>query len=1106
MPIPNFAGAGFAAQSEPDSGDFTILESANAGIGVASGLACTPAASGSTLGVAVAAGVAYIGKIQVPVVGATVTPGAASGSNPRIDLVTVDATGTLAIVAGTAAANPVFPAIPANKAVLCTVWIPTSATSITTANISDKRQFVDYGMGDLVAPGSPFLVGQTMRSWRAAWAKRFLVPINILLLGDSNTVGYWATAEANKWAQIFATMMEQACGQRHAFGYQSRHSIVNYTQAWTNNGTVTDVNTSGFGYGAASIAATTGWTQATGVCDRFWVRYTTGTASGAFSVSIDGVVQATIANVAGGITGGLTWDSGPLPRGPHTVRLSATSAVTPIVEGIYWFDGNGNTVGAQGTLTAANSQTGLGVRVINAAKFGSTAGDFAAAAGGGTWWSDGLDRFPPDIVIMAWGTNEIGAAQAPATFRTNLGTVAGRVNTVMATASQPPPAFVLIVPHGTGAAATDVAPYRKAIYQAAGDIGASVIDRNALMGYLDNATADPYGFGSSFDGATGRKHLDDPGERVAGETTATYLLEAVGVASAPMQPDGFSEPKLQPTPDSNPFATGSSLRALRAAWAKRFTAPVNVVLLGDSVTQGYWATTFEGSVTGVFTARMFQQNGQPITLGYIPLSTNSLSSYGNRDWTKANCTDNANYGLGYGASTLASTSPGPAGTASFTGMADRIWVHYPQAAAGLGTFNITLDGVSQGTITPTGTARGGRVWDSGPLTRGLHTITVTANSTTAAVVEGCTFLDGNANTSGSTGTLTTANANTGSGLRIWNAAHFGFTANNYAVSPNGTNWWTDGFDMVWPHAFIIVLGINDVATRTVAQYIADLNFIIARINAQAVTNTQLPPSIIIVAPYGVGATNIMPPYRDAARSVAVSNGAAFIDWSDLMGYVGTAAADTYTLMSPLDGSTAKIHPGDQGHQLLGDNLAEYVTSALGPTGQIVRSPTRVITSAGRSVADGVLAASTTVTSATAAFVAGNYPAGDIGRVITGIGIPRGTTITARASATSITISAAATVSASGVTLALAAPITPITVANDDVVFVNAAAVLQEVLMPSPVGNVGQQLTVKKIDNTSNPVIMYVASPAKIEHGAELELRSDGESMSVVSDGANWQAT
>lgn len=67
----------------------------------------------------------------------------------------------------------------------------------------------------------------------------------------------------------------------------------------------------------------------------------------------------------------------------------------------------------------------------------------------------------------------------------------------------------------------------------------------------------------------------------------------------------------------------------------------------------------------------------------------------------------------------------------------------------------------------------------------------------------------------------------------------------------------------------------------------------------------------------------------------------------------------------------------------------------------------------RIVVDGVTNSTTTVTSATAAF-----GAGDLGRSISGGTIPSGSVITAVASTTSVTVSAAATGSASGVTLTL----------------------------------------------------------------------------------------
>lgn len=67
----------------------------------------------------------------------------------------------------------------------------------------------------------------------------------------------------------------------------------------------------------------------------------------------------------------------------------------------------------------------------------------------------------------------------------------------------------------------------------------------------------------------------------------------------------------------------------------------------------------------------------------------------------------------------------------------------------------------------------------------------------------------------------------------------------------------------------------------------------------------------------------------------------------------------------------------------------------------------------RTVTDGVLSSSTTVTSATA-----NFTSADVGASITGSGIPGGTTITVIGSTTSVTISAAALATASKVSLTI----------------------------------------------------------------------------------------
>jgi lysophospholipase L1-like esterase len=1089
VPIPNEASATtYPNQADVDSEDFRVVSDAHSVYGVLSGCACSAASSGVTLGVAVAAGVVYAGtKTQKAVVGATVTPAAAHATLPRYDLITVDYLGTLAVVAGTAAAAPVFPVAAAGRVVLAAVYIPAAATSITNTNIVDKRQVVDHAPDP--GPGNTYAAGSELRAFRAAMQQwfparvTFGVPgrtVNVLVLGDSNTVGYYSNNDFNRWTQLLYRTLADQFGMHAPIGFQPHHSITNYNLPWIDTGTVTDNSGSGLGYGAVNIpgTGTSGSTQASQMCDRFWVHYSTGTGLGAFTITLDGTVVATISAVAATRAGGVVWDSGPLQRGFHQVKITPTTTTAAVLEGITWFDGNGPLAGAAGAPSQANARTGYGVRLWNASKFGSAAADFAATAA--TWWTDGLGLISPDLVIISWGTNEQTAGTAAATFKTNLSTVISRINTVLTTAAVPLPSYMLVSPHGAGPTAAAIEPYTQVMAQLARENNYAFLDRNELMGWVDSDSVDPGGLGSPADGASGRKHLSDVGNGLAAAHTADLVLAGV---------------RPVPQPKTN---ADKELRALRAAWAKRAAKPVNLVVVGDSITQGYYATTFDQSLMQVLMARLCQANGQPVPAGYVPMTSISTGAYTGRLWTLTSVTDSTNYGIGYGAGTLAASG---VGIASISATCDRFWIHYPQAASGLGAFSISIDGGGATTVTPTGTARGGRVWDSGQLTRDVHSVTITTTTATAAVVEGVTFFDGNGNTSGTVGTLTAANADTGAGLRIFNAAHFGYTAGNYATSPNGVNWWTDGLDMVAPDAVVIVLGVNDCTTVFENQFHNDLYNVINRIRLAATTNAQLMPSIVIVSPFGVGASSsdAMPPHREIMRQVAAETGSAFVDLYDVMGYVGTAAADVYVLMSALDSSTNKIHPSDIGHQMIGDYLSEYVISALGPTGQIPRSPTRRVKTAGRTVADGVLASNTTVTSATASF-----QTTDVGKSIIGVGIPAGTTITARASTTSITISAAATLTVTGVGLSIMTAIPAVNTTTDDALIVDCTAGPADIQMPSPVSQAGQIIRMKKTDNTVNRVRLWISgSTNKIEDGAEMDLVTDGNAVDFQADGVNW---
>jgi hypothetical protein len=151
--IPNEAGAGFTDQAEPDKVDFDILTAglshgaggSNYGLGptgVETGCAVT-AQGTPDMTVAVAAGNVRIGGRLVVVAAGNVTITAADGTNPRFDLIVVDTAAAKTAIAGTAAANAVFPSITAGRVVLAAVYVPASDTAINSNQITDKRVMID---------------------------------------------------------------------------------------------------------------------------------------------------------------------------------------------------------------------------------------------------------------------------------------------------------------------------------------------------------------------------------------------------------------------------------------------------------------------------------------------------------------------------------------------------------------------------------------------------------------------------------------------------------------------------------------------------------------------------------------------------------------------------------------------------------------------------------------------------------------------------------------------------------------------------------------------------------------------------------------------------
>ena len=156
--IPNESEAFSPFQAEFDSVDIDILVASYNGSGVVSGWA-VPAQSTPDMTVAVAAGVIAVAGVRVAVSGTNKTIGTADSDNPRIDLITVNNSGTLATTAGTAATVPLLPDIPSNSIVLALVFVPANDTAIATNQIIDKRIFISNAATGGSADDVPIRLG-----------------------------------------------------------------------------------------------------------------------------------------------------------------------------------------------------------------------------------------------------------------------------------------------------------------------------------------------------------------------------------------------------------------------------------------------------------------------------------------------------------------------------------------------------------------------------------------------------------------------------------------------------------------------------------------------------------------------------------------------------------------------------------------------------------------------------------------------------------------------------------------------------------------------------------------------------------------------------------
>jgi lysophospholipase L1-like esterase len=455
---------------------------------------------------------------------------------------------------------------------------------------------------------------------------------------------------------------------------------------------------------------------------------------------------------------------------------------------------------------------------------------------------------------------------------------------------------------GDGVTAWATLPY--ASQGAKGDQGAPGVADDASMAAI---AADP---DSEFRGelsATIGDQVSTPG------TAARTALDATYVA-----PDDVGRDKLK-------AVNADKLRPFYAALADRAASPLDVLFIGDSISEGEGSGTITSRWISRFIASMraqFQPQGIAGGRGYIPswyAQASPAPATAGFTPSGSGVAQATTYGLG-----RRSVSLSTGGTLTITVNCTSFDVVYPKQTSG-GVFSVAIDGGAPVNVDTTAAgALGGQKQRFTPTLRGPHQIVISYVSGTP-MVEGIMVYDGDENL----------------GVRLWDGAHYGYTSS--AFSSLGL--WAEGMKAFTADLVVLALGTNDHGTNVApATYKTNMQTIIATIRAQA---SGVPIVLVGMFERAGAFTYQWSAYLTALREIAAADSSiVMVDLTRRMAKGSTT--DPYGFITS-DG----VHPSAKGHQIMADFISGTVLDGVrggvtldgivDATGNIILANTKALT-------------------------------------------------------------------------------------------------------------------------------------------------------------------
>lgn len=357
-----------------------------------------------------------------------------------------------------------------------------------------------------------------------------------------------------------------------------------------------------------------------------------------------------------------------------------------------------------------------------------------------------------------------------------------------------------------------------------------------------------------------------------------------------------------------PAAPSGGLRGL-AAWfaavGNRDTAAANVLFMGDSITEGTGASSWANRTISKYELKMRARYPTPgVTggFGYVPATTAfapvpPVSVVDGATGSHASVLDGTSGGLGMKVLQVKGNNTANSGAvATYTAQTcDRIRVWYTQPSAFAQNGVVLIDGTPAVTLTGSnGTWRGGQVWDSGALTLASHTVAIRGDGTFPFNVEAVEYFNGDWN----------------KGIHVYDGAHFGFATSKFVgTNANRSHW--SAVATLQPALFVINLGTIDIGASTVAEYLANVDAVVDKID-EVVTGDH---SILWALPYTPSNT-VGNPLWAGYRAGLVERRSDRFELIDLEASWPALLPDGSSNKGLMNESTNPLHPSSAGHDYL----------------------------------------------------------------------------------------------------------------------------------------------------------------------------------------------